>query len=82
MALSTAERQVLLQLCLDSDGLLRTKARPSLIVKRLAEIHAIANVLTTTLSSPGRGGGTSIWKITPIGRALIEGAKTDANEPT
>jgi hypothetical protein len=72
MDLSEDERLLLQKLSGDEEGLLKTKARPSEVVNRLAQKHVIVNVLTTTLSSPGTSGGTSIWRITDAGRALVE----------
>jgi hypothetical protein len=79
MMLTDDELKVLIALRDEPDGTLRTKARPTTSVKMLAEKHAIVNVLTTSLSGPGRNGGTSIWRLTETGRALIDEAHQDAD---
>lgn len=82
MYLSPRERDLLLALCEDPDGLLRTKARPGAHVNRLAQMNAIVHVATTTLSGPNSAGGTAIWRLTDLGRSLISGAGQDVNRPS
>lgn len=82
MELSDEERRLLLMVVRDEDGEIRTRARPSDLVQGLAKKKFIVNVLTTTLSPPGRVGGTSVWKITASGRALVESAKTYVDRPS
>lgn len=79
MMLENDEKYLLARLREDPEGILRARARPSELIRRLEKKGAIANVLTTTLSPRGSRGGISHWKLTEKGRAMIDWASNDAD---